>query len=151
MAKKVEDYTNKTFGALKVKEKVIINNRTYWNCICKCGKERIFYHNTLKQGYAKSCGCRITFKDNIQKKLKKYCTNNTYIPKLKNATLNRNNTSGYRGVSYRKDRCKYRAYIKFQGRDIFLGNFDDIDDAIKARQEAEKEYFGLVNDDNKGK
>lgn len=48
MAKKVEDYTNRTFGALKVKEKVIINNRTYWNSICKCGKERIFYHNTLK-------------------------------------------------------------------------------------------------------
>lgn len=39
---------------------------------------------------------------------------------------------------------KYRAYIKYQRKDIFLGNFDRIEDAIEARLIAEKEYFGEV-------
>lgn len=147
MAKKVEDLTNKDFGMLHVEEKVIINNRTYWKCKCKCGNYKTVYHNSLKQGFNKTCGCRKTFKDNVQKSLGKYCVNGTYIPTITNKRkLNKNNTSGYRGISYKKDRGKYRAYIKYQGKDIFLGYFNDIDDAIKARQEAEKEYFGRILD-----
>ena len=149
MAKKVEDFTNKRFGMLTVKEKVIINNRTYWRCVCDCGNEKIVYTNSLKQGFNKTCGCRQTFKSNVQKSLDKYCIDGTYLPTLKNnRTLNKNNTSGYRGVSYRKDRGKYRAYIKIKKQDIFLGNFDNIEDAIEARKEAEKKYYGKYLDDN---
>ena len=148
MAKKnIDDYTNKTFGYLTVKEKIIINNRTYWKCECKCGNTKTVYHNDLKQGFIKTCGCRGTFKGNVQKSFKKYCIDGTYLPKLKSQTINKNNTSGYRGVSYRKDRGKYRAYIKIKKQDIFLGNYDDIEDAIKARKEAEKKYFGKYLDD----
>ena len=151
-ARTKEDYINRKFGMLTVMEKIIIDNHTYWKCICDCGNEKTVKHYHLKRGYVKSCGCRGTFKNAIQKKLEKYCVNDTYIPTLSNERkINSNNTSGYRGVSYRKDRNKYRAYIKFQGKDIFLGHYDNIDDAIKARKDAEKEYFGLVSDDNKGK
>ena len=142
-ARTKEDYINRKFGMLTVMEKIIIDNHTYWKCICDCGNEKTVKHYHLKRGYVKSCGCRGTFKNAIQKKLEKYCVNNTYIPTLSNERkINSNNTSGYRGVSYRKDRNKYRAYIKFQGKDIFLGHYDNIDDAIKARKDAEKEYFG---------
>lgn len=149
MAKKnIEDYTNKKFGMLTVKEKIIINNRTYWRCICECGNEKIVYTNSLRQGFVKTCGCRKTFKNNVQKSLDKYCVDGTYLPRIKDGTLNKNNTSGYRGVSYRKDRGKYRAYIKIKKQDIFLGNFDDIEDAIEARKEAEKKYYGKYLDDD---
>ena len=64
MAKKnIDDYTNKTFGYLTVKEKIIINNRTYWKCECKCGNTKTVYHNDLKQGFIKTCWYGIRFKE----------------------------------------------------------------------------------------
>lgn len=51
-----------------------------------------------------------------------------------------NNTSGYKGIS--KSNNKYRARITINGKEISLGRFNTIDEAIKARKEAEEKYFG---------
>ncbi len=56
--------------------------------------------------------------------------------------MNKNNTSGCTGVSFRPERGRWRAYIKFQRKDIFLGNFVRYEDAVAVRKIAEKEYFG---------
>lgn len=40
--------------------------------------------------------------------------------------------TGFRGVSYRKNRNKYQATIRARGVDYFLGNFDHLADAIGA-------------------
>lgn len=53
-----------------------------------------------------------------------------------------NNTSGHVGVSWEKKRNKWETHIKVNGKKKFLGYFDDIDDAIKVRKEAEVEYYG---------
>ena len=50
------------------------------------------------------------------------------------------NKSGRTGVWYRKDTNKWVAEIKFQYKKISLGCFENIEDAIKAREEAEYEY-----------
>lgn len=50
------------------------------------------------------------------------------------------NTSGTTGVSWSKDRCKWMAHIHINGRMINLGRFTHLDDAIKARKDAEKLY-----------
>lgn len=42
------------------------------------------------------------------------------------------------GVGWHKQRQKYRARIKVNGKDISLGLYHNIDDAIKARKEAYK-------------
>lgn len=47
------------------------------------------------------------------------------------------NTSGYKGVSYHKQRKKWRAHIRINNKQIHLGLFDDIEDAIIARTIAE--------------
>lgn len=128
---------------LTVIEKVIVNNRTHWKCKCDCGGEKITTLSLLNSGAVKTCGCRKTFKPLREKALGKYYVDGTYLSSLKDdRAINSNNTSGYRGVSYRKDRDKYRAYIKFQGKDIFLGHYDNIEDAIKARKVAEEKYYG---------
>ena len=31
--------------------------RSYWNCICECGKEKILSGKDVKSGNTKSCGC----------------------------------------------------------------------------------------------
>lgn len=66
----------------------------------------------------------------------------TYSQNGQNQTLNSKNTSGYTGVSWSKKYNKWRVYIKLNGKQIFLGYYNNIDDAVNARHSAEDKYFG---------
>lgn len=52
------------------------------------------------------------------------------------------NTSGVKGVCWDKGRCKWRAYIKLNGRLIHLGMFEDILDAAAAYAKASENIHG---------
>ena len=52
------------------------------------------------------------------------------------------NKCGKVGVTYRKNKNKYEAYIMVDGKNKYLGIFDDVDDAINARIDAERKYYG---------
>lgn len=52
-----------------------------------------------------------------------------------------NNTTGVTGVTFVKRTNKYMARIKHNQKEIFLGNFDTLEEATKVRKEAEKKYF----------
>lgn len=62
---------------------------------------------------------------------------NSYNMNMKNS-----NTTGVIGVDYRKDRNKYRALIRIDGRKISLGHYDTLEEAAKVRQETAREWFG---------
>ena len=55
--------------------------------------------------------------------------------------LNRNSTSGCRGVSKMAETGKWRATITVDRRSIHLGTFDEFEDAVRARRAAERQYF----------
>lgn len=59
-----------------------------------------------------------------------------------NCKIHKDNSSGATGVSWKKDKKRWKAYITVNGKQIHLGYFREIEEAIKARKEAEKEYFG---------
>lgn len=59
-----------------------------------------------------------------------------------NKRMSSKNTSGTTGVSYNKAMKKWIAYIRKAGKQHYLGGYDCIDDAIKARKDAEIKYFG---------
>jgi len=59
-----------------------------------------------------------------------------------NKRLQSNNTSGYPGVYYCKDRNNWRAVIGINNKRINLGLFNTLEEAVKARKEAEEKYFG---------
>lgn len=59
-----------------------------------------------------------------------------------NQSKPKNNTSGYKGVYWDKQRQKWRAQIKINGRRRFLGYFDDILDAARSYDKAALELFG---------
>lgn len=53
-----------------------------------------------------------------------------------------NNTSGHKGVSFNIGVGKWQAYICKDGVNKYLGVFDSIEDAVKARDYAESKMFG---------
>lgn len=58
-----------------------------------------------------------------------------------NSKLSKNNTSGFRGVSWLKCSGKWNPTITKDRKKIHLGLFESKEDAIRARIEAEKKYF----------
>ena len=60
--------------------------------------------------------------------------------KMEMYTISKNNTTGVRGVTFESHSHKYRAYIHIGGEKISLGYFNNIQDAAKARKEAEEFY-----------
>ncbi len=60
----------------------------------------------------------------------------------RNARKRKDNTSGYKGVYYDKERDKWCANIHFEHKAIFLGRFDTPKDAAYAYDAAAKELHG---------
>ena len=77
-------------------------------------------HNTLDN---RKCNLRI-------------CNN---ADNIRNGKPRVNNTTGYNGVYFDKNR--YVARIKVNYKNIYLGSFIKLEDAVKARKEAEEKYF----------
>lgn len=59
-----------------------------------------------------------------------------------NHGLSRNNTSGYKGVSWKSNRGKWYASIGINGVGIYLGMFTNKDDAARAYNEAATRLHG---------
>ena len=59
----------------------------------------------------------------------------------RNHSRGRNNTSGFIGVSWNKQTLQWRADIVVNKKQIHLGLFNDKEDAIKARLQAEYDIF----------
>ena len=57
-----------------------------------------------------------------------------------NRAMSSKNTSGHTGVVWIKHIKKWQAKIKIHGKQISLGFFSEINDAVKARRNAEAEY-----------
>jgi len=64
----------------------------------------------------------------------------TCMENRRNSTLSRKNTSGYNGVTWNAAREKWVAQIKAENHSQYLGGFDEIEDAVAARREADVTY-----------
>lgn len=65
-----------------------------------------------------------------------------------NQSLKSNNTSGARGVCWDKSRGKWITSIMVNYKSIYIGRYDDFDDAVMARKEAENKHFGEFSYNN---
>ena len=110
---------------------------------------------SLSQGYAKTpkgfahnliLSCEGKYTDHINRNKLDNRRQNLRICTAQENSFNKgvgkNNKSGFAGVCYKQDKHKWKAFISPSGKQIHLGYFDDIRDAIKARLQAEIEYFG---------
>lgn len=59
-----------------------------------------------------------------------------------NCGVSKNNTSGVTGVSWKKDKNKWKSYIMRDKKQVHLGYYDDFNEAVRARLIGEKTLFG---------
>lgn len=149
-----EDLTGKKFGRLTVLEssekRGSRGKRTVplWRCICDCGETVYKATDTLK---GRECSmCAKCAAQNATSKMRQAAgfVNGTQISRIKSSRLSVSNTSGVKGVYYDKRSGKWRARLKFKGKLMNFGSFDNFEDAVKARKNAELEYFGEFLDKN---
>lgn len=67
----------------------------------------------------------------------------TQIEQMRNIRLSSKNKTGAKGVWYNRKVGNYQAKIRANDRQIYLGSFYKLDDAIQARLNAEKELWTL--------
>jgi hypothetical protein len=152
----VRGLTGEIFGRLIVGEdsgKRAHNGGIIWKCKCDCGNYRLVRGDMLKSGDIKSCGClKIdSAKKNIlvirKEHTEKLSVEGTLLSAIQESRkINKNNTSGAKGVYWNKQKKKWQARIGFKGKDTHIGYFLNKQDAINARLEAEDKYFKPILD-----
>jgi hypothetical protein len=66
----------------------------------------------------------------------------THTENMWNQKISKNNKSGVKGVCWNKQNKKWHAHIRVDGINIYLGFFDDIEEARQARITAAQKAFG---------
>ena len=77
----------------------------------------------------------------------------TNAQNLYNKDINKNNSTGYKGVHFNKIANKFQAGITIDGKKVYLGLFENVIDAAKKYDEKAVEFFGefaKTNFDKKG-
>lgn len=137
---KNDDIIGKKFNRLTVIEKIGSKNSiSIYKCLCDCGNYKNIFRTSLTNKTTKSCGClkKEYSKKSIQN-IKKYHIENTNISSIKSNKLNKNNTSGVKGVHQSKRNGKWIAQMTFKKKHYNLGTYENKEDAIKARKDAEE-------------
>lgn len=133
-----QDVTGHRFGrlvAVRPTEKRDYKGSVIWLCKCDCGNTTEVSLDGLRQGNYTSCGCK---KREINENVGNTLTfvDGTCVEWLKNRKHRSDNTTGFRGVSL-SGKGGYRVSIGFKGKRYHLGNFEEFDDAVTKRKEAE--------------
>ena len=134
------------------------SGQVQWKCKCECGNIVLATTTYLKTGHTKSCGCynaeccskRLKNKEFIKARDKyrkdNFLKDGTSLALIANKKLRKNNSSGVNGVYWDKKVGKYRASIFVKGRKINLGSYSKLEEARKAREEAEDKYYKPIID-----
>ncbi len=116
--------------------------RVLWECQCECGNIIYKYIDTLKNDDITMCQECANKINPSKARDKAGFVEGTQISRIRSTKPPTTNKSGVRGVSYYEKLGKWRAGIKFKGKSINLGYYDNLADAAAARKRGEEEIFG---------
>lgn len=152
--KKSPDLTGKVFGKLTVLGRSDKRNprgkRTtpMWECRCECGAITYKATDTLTNPDMSMCNeCAGKYAADIARQSAGF-VGGTQITKIADMKPTAANTSGARGVYFEKRSNKWRSRLTFKGKIMSFGSFARFEDAVFARKEAEKIYFGEFLEEN---
>lgn len=155
------DITGQVFGrltAIRPTEERDSNGSVVWELSCECGNTTYKTINTLKTGKVLSCGCKYRATRSETVKYRKDIVTGTSVSNIVvSKRVRSNNTSGHTGVGLNRKTGMWEAYIDFRKKHYRLGSFRKIDDAVRARREAEArlhdpvilEYWDTLTEDRK--
>lgn len=152
MARSIINIIGQRFGHLTALHPERVDGTIKWLCQCDCGKQIYEITGNLKAGRKTSCGCmnwakqrndsemKMKLRQNIQKAglVKRFAGMTVNSMKRGNPSMG---ISGIRGVSWVSTVQKWEVRLQVNGEKINCGRFDTLDEAAKAREEAEKQYL----------
>lgn len=156
--KKIEGQRFGNLVAISPTEKRDTNGSVIWKCKCDCGNITEVSAKNLTAAKGKntrSCGCALKDYQRtkgtliLREEVKKDCVEGTKINSL-SRKISINNTSGIKGVSWDKRKNKWIAQICFKRTNYNLGYYENIEDAAKARKDAEEKFFKPIIEKYKG-
>ena len=158
------DLTGRRFGKLVVlrRDSRKDGGNWYWICECDCGNRKSIRGTSLvREGGTRSCGCdqrkvasetgRKTVAENARRQIERNMSYRTNFQVIENQNIPKNNTSGHKGVYWDKSRELWEAYIQVQGNRKYLGRYHKYEDAVKARELAEEQYFKPLIEEKRSK
>lgn len=113
------------------------NREVVWECKCNCGNT--CYRTISEAKNIGSCG-KHQGEQGIKNFQKMHYVENTCLERLTNK-IYKNNKSGVKGVCWNKRLQKWQVQIRLKNHNYYIGIYSDIEDAIDARKNAEKEMF----------
>lgn len=149
--RKVRNLIGQRFGRLEVISKVIQKDCydrdiICWLCQCDCGNVKIIRGSHLTSGSTKSCGCyrsewaRAKILDGVPESINsKKAVEKRNMSRILGSKLQKDNKSGKKGVYWNEKDKRWRAVISYKGKLYYLGEYSNIDDAIRIRKFAEKQ------------
>lgn len=116
-------YAKRNIGAFKVRMHRVVLSRVLGRDLLPTEQVDHIHHDTL---------------DNRRSELRLASASTNGM----NRTKQSNNTSGYKGVTWKIDKLKWKAYIFHNNHQIHLGYFNEINKAALAYNEAAIKHFG---------
>lgn len=113
-----------------------------WECRCECGNITYKATDTLTNPDLSMCNECVGKYAMSRMREKAGYVDGTQISRITSNKLMATNTSGARGVYYERKTGKWRARLRFKGKNYSFGSYSFFEDAVKARKEAEQLIFG---------
>lgn len=113
-----------------------------WECRCECGAICYKATDTLTRPELSMCNDCAGKYATAKMREKAGFVDGTQISRLTSTKLISTNTSGARGVYWNKTSGKWRARLRFKGKIYSFGSYENFEDAVKARKEAEEQIYG---------
>ena len=115
-----------------------------WKCVCDCGEIVYRLPEKLRDNVNSACDKCLT--ERVVKAMNDNAgfIEGTQLNKISSTKPLKTSKSGVRGVFFNNRTGKWRASLKFQGVSHYLGEYSDMEEAVKARARAEEEYFAPI-------
>ena len=143
------DYTGRRFDALTVVGYAGRNGRrNQWRCRCDCGREIVAFQSDLRNGCVHSCGC---LREAVRSGKLEFA-DGTVAPLLNCGGMPvENYYASFPGVRYVPETRKWSTEIIYWGETYPLGNYEELVDAVRARQQGEEMYGNFLEWYNRGR